>query len=106
MTEFAALLTRSGMTIAVVADLLGVSRWTVMNWRSGKSRIPAQAMDLMRAMVDMTQPDAPQSPTDRRALLLACQAAQAETIARLERELAEERAALAETERKIAALVS
>ena len=75
-----------------------------MNWRSGKSRIPSQSMDLMRAVVDMTQPDAPQSPADRRALLLACHAAQAETIARLERELAQERAALEETERKLAAL--
>ena len=104
MNEFAALLTRSGMTIAVVADLLGVSRWTVMNWRDGRSRIPAQAMDLMRAMVDMSQPDAPQSPTDRRDLLLACQAEQVKTIARLERELTEERAALEKTERKLAAL--
>lgn len=43
-------------------------------------------------------------PADRRDLLLACQAAQAETIARLERELAEERAALEETERKLAAV--
>lgn len=104
MNEFSTLLTRSGMTIAAAADLLGVSRWTVRNWRDGRSRIPSQSMDLMRAVVDMSQPDAPQSPTDRRDLLLACQAAQAETIARLERELAEERAALAETELKLAAL--
>lgn len=106
MTEFATLLARSGMTIAAAAELLAVSRWTVRNWRSGKSRIPAQSMDLMRAVVDLTQVESPQSPADRRALLMACQAAQAETIARLERELAEERAALEETERKIAALVS
>ena len=98
MNEFAALLSRSGLTLVAAAELLGVSRHTVMNWRDGKSRVPARAMDLMRAYIDMAaQPDATQTDEDRRALLMACHAAQAETIARLERDLEKERSALEET---------
>ena len=101
-TEFARLLQQSGMTLVAAAELLGVTRWTVMNWRAGKTRVPASAMDLMRAVVDMREVDVPQSAEERTAVLNGIAAHQRATIARLEADLAAERAALAETERRLA----
>ena len=101
-TEFARLLQQSGMTLVAAAELLNVTRWTVMNWRAGKNRVPASAMDLMRAVVDMQEHDVPQSAEERTAVLESIAAHQRATIARLEADLAAERAALAETERRLA----
>ena len=100
--EFARLLQQSGMSIVAAAELLGVTRWTVMNWRAGKNRVPATAMDLMRAAVDTQEVDVPQSAEERAAVLTSIAAHQRATIARLEADLAAERAALEETERRLA----
>ena len=101
--EFARLLQQSGMTLVAAAELLNVTRWTVMNWRADKTRVPATAMDLMREAVDMQQEvEAPQSAEERAAVLNGIAAHQRATIARLEADLAAERAALAETERRLA----
>jgi len=100
------LLDRAGLTLDAAARLCGVTSRTIMNWRDGKTAIPATARDILESAAADTDLESaePMTPAERLAVLRHIQQEQKARIVRLESALADEREALADTNRKINAL--
>ena len=94
------LLSTAGLSLHDAAELCGVTERTVRNWRDGKSRVPAAAMDLLRAAADTSGDDAPLSESEQQGLLRYIERQQLARIEWLESALREEWAALAETRKR------
>ena len=107
-TELRALLARAKMSQREAAELCGVTTRTIKNWLSGASPVPILAENALIAEEAARDCAAferdTQTPTDAAQLLGVITAEQRRRIAALERDLAEEKAALAETERRLKAL--
>ena len=99
--DVSTLLSTAGLSLSDAAELCGVTERTVRNWRDGKSRVPAAAMDLLRAAADMSGDDAPLSDAEQQGLLRYIERQQIARIEWLESELREEWAALAETRKRM-----
>jgi transcriptional regulator with XRE-family HTH domain len=97
------LLDRAGLTLDAAARLCGVTPRTIMNWRDGKTSIPATARDLLESAAADTDLESaePMTPAERLAVLRHIQQEQRARIARLEAALADEKQALVDTQRKI-----
>jgi len=101
------LLDRADLTLDAAARLCGVTPRTIMNWRDGKTSIPATARDLLESAAADTDLESaePMSISERLAVLRHIQQEQRARIARLEAALADEREALTNTNRQINQLV-
>jgi transcriptional regulator with XRE-family HTH domain len=101
------LLDRAGLTLDAAARLCGVTSRTIMNWRDGKTAIPATARDLLESAAADTDLESaePMTPAERLAVLRHIQQEQKARIVRLESALADEREALTDTNRQINQLV-
>lgn len=101
------LLSRAGLTLSGAAERCGVTPRTIMNWRDGKSRIPAEALAILEAAAAEAEPaPAPESQTldERIAALRALQLEQHDRCCQLEDGLGEARRRLADTSRKLNAI--
>lgn len=102
-TELRALLERAKMTQKEGAKLCGVTLRQFQNWVSGWSQIPILAESALivaeqeRAYIAFEREIGTQTPADRREMLEFIAAEQRRRIESLERDLSEERTALAET---------
>lgn len=107
--DLRALLERARMTQREAAELCGVSLRQFQNWIAGKSPIPVLAENALiaeecaRADAEFERESGTQTPAEARGLLEWIASEQERRIAALEREIAEERAALAETRRRLTA---
>jgi len=99
--DVSTLLSTAGLSLSDAAELCGVTERTVRNWRDGKSRVPAAAMDLLRAAADTSGDDAPLSESEQQSLLRYIERQQLARIEWLESALREEWAALAETRKRM-----
>ena len=100
-TELRELLARMGMTQREAGEIANVTLRTVQNWVAGATPVPdAIARTLLAEAAERAGDPAlppPQDQDTRRELLTIIARDQERRIAALERELADERAALAET---------
>ena len=96
----AALLSTAGLSLSDAAELCGVTERTVRNWRDGKSRVPAAAMDLIRAAAEKRRARYV-ADAEQQGLLRHIERQQLARIECLENELREEWAALAETRKRM-----
>ena len=99
---------RSGLTLEAAGTLCGVTSRTIMNWRDGKSRIPAEALSILEAAAaDMEIETAePMLLTERIAFHRALQQTQHRAVCALEDELLAAKQALAVTNRTLNALLA
>lgn len=102
----AELLSRAGLTLDAAAKLCGVTSRTVINWRDGKTRIPADALTILEtAAADVEIETAePMTLAERIAVLRYVQQAQHTRVCQLEDELGMARTELADTTRKLNAI--
>lgn len=103
------LLTRAGLTLEAAATLCGVSSRTIMNWRDGKTRIPAEALHILEfaaADAELESAAEPMTLAERIATFRGIQQMQSEQAARIEDDLAEARRELAETTSRLNALLA
>ena len=109
-TELRALLERAKMTQKEGAALCGVTLRQFQNWISGSSPVPILAENALiaeegaRADLAFERESETQTPEDARQVLEFIASEQRRRIATMERNLDEERAALAETLKRISSL--
>lgn len=96
------LIRRAGLTMAQAGELCGVTSRTIMNWRDGRTEIPARALALLQAAAAPTEAE----PTleERISATRATQLAQHELCCRLEDDLAAAQTRLKEITRALNAL--
>lgn len=109
-TELRALLERANMTQREAAELCGVTLRQFQNWVSGKTPIPILAENALlaeeaaRADIRFELETVSQAPADAHQVLGFIAEEQTRRIAALERDLEQERTALAETLARIGKL--
>lgn len=102
----ASLLSRAGLTLESAAQMCGVTSRTMINWRDGKTRIPADAMSILEtaaADVDLESAE-PMTLAERIAVMRHIQKEQHTRVCHLEDELGMARTELADTTRQLNAL--
>lgn len=95
----ASILSRAGLTLAGAAALCGVTPRTIMNWRDGKSRVPADALRILECAAADAEMEAaePMTLAERIAALRSIQQMQQAAMRRMKDEIETARRELAAT---------